>query len=463
LLSSVLPKLYYTYVYMKEVHTGIPETQQPKSNVIDFEAARQKRQAGQEPQVHRPLTAPPSEADREEPRHQLSQEGSGATSYPTIEDMDKLAAEQGWEAVADKFWGQLGKWWSADIQKYITCDPTQRKLPDKADTREQITARLARLNKGPLSDQQWQEWERMRVVDPATLSPQQWRHWQDNPASITEERVREIEVFEQETEASYTWMKRFEEAERKKRWEEVAIPEYAKKLGREPVSLTSEERKTLVDYDPYAFECAQAAGLNPLTLTPEQQKELAGYYPGTTQSAGALGVNPLTLTTEERIYILNNSEKIVASAKKLGLDPRTLTAQERHELGGWGRFFTDEERKERAKWKAEAEKARAEWEEGAANYQAGFKARAERGVFIQGGMEWYRNLSSAEQIQFLHDALLEIRRENRFDNEATGGKFSKFIVFLFEVLMELISPANEKNSDKEALVAKSGNRTQSHL
>jgi hypothetical protein len=55
---------------MKEVNSGgiQPETQQPKSNVIDFEAARQKRQAEPKSQIRRTLTTPPTQADREE-RH----------------------------------------------------------------------------------------------------------------------------------------------------------------------------------------------------------------------------------------------------------------------------------------------------------------------------------------------------------------------------------------------------------
>jgi hypothetical protein len=55
---------------MKEVNSGgiQPETQQPKSNVIDFEAARQKRQAEQKSQIRRSVMSPPTQADSEE-RH----------------------------------------------------------------------------------------------------------------------------------------------------------------------------------------------------------------------------------------------------------------------------------------------------------------------------------------------------------------------------------------------------------
>jgi hypothetical protein len=51
---------------MTEVHTGRPETGTAKSNVIDFEAARQKRQAGEKSQIRRTLTPPPTQEDRGE-------------------------------------------------------------------------------------------------------------------------------------------------------------------------------------------------------------------------------------------------------------------------------------------------------------------------------------------------------------------------------------------------------------
>jgi hypothetical protein len=51
---------------MKEVFPGRPETETAKTNVIDFEAARHKRQAEQAPQMRRETMPPPSKEEREE-------------------------------------------------------------------------------------------------------------------------------------------------------------------------------------------------------------------------------------------------------------------------------------------------------------------------------------------------------------------------------------------------------------
>jgi|RhiMetdeSRZDD1v2_1073273.scaffolds.fasta_scaffold37057_1 hypothetical protein len=49
---------------MKERYTGQPESQQPKSNVVDFEAAAQKGQAGEKSQIHRPVTPSPAQKEQ---------------------------------------------------------------------------------------------------------------------------------------------------------------------------------------------------------------------------------------------------------------------------------------------------------------------------------------------------------------------------------------------------------------
>jgi hypothetical protein len=178
------------------------------------------------------------------------------------------------------------------------------------------------------------------TVDPATLTPEEWQKWRSNPASLTEEAVRDLEAYHREIAPAKEWMDRFDEEERKKRWEKVAIPDYARKLGRDTATLTPGERKTLVDYDPYAFECAQAAGLNPLTLTPKQQKELADFPPGTAKLAKALGLNPLTLTPEER-EDLDWGQSIITQAQKLGLDPSALSSGERYDLSSTLSIFPE--------------------------------------------------------------------------------------------------------------------------
>lgn len=303
---------------MAEVHTGRPETETVKTNGIDFEAARHKRQAGEKSQRHRPLTPPPSREDREE-RHTAArqqrikeelgktpaqatdgqgqqqtawtpeddalvneilygnsdQENTRARTGAARERLDKLAAEKGWEAVADTLWKRVGTFNAEYGRKYdYPVDPTQRKLPDKADTRERINNRLARADIRPLRDEEWSEWERMREVDPATLAQEEWQRWRRNPASLTEEAVRDLEAYHQETAPSKEWLDRFEEEEGQKRWEKIAVPDFAKRLGLDPDTLTAEERKKLASYDPETLHRTQWLGLNPFTLTPEQQKEL---------------------------------------------------------------------------------------------------------------------------------------------------------------------------------------------
>ena len=81
---------------MTEVHTGRPETQQPKSNVIDFEAARQKRHAGEKSQMRRSVMPPPTQADREErdsgKRQQRIKEELAHTIHHPV---DSIAQQQG--------------------------------------------------------------------------------------------------------------------------------------------------------------------------------------------------------------------------------------------------------------------------------------------------------------------------------------------------------------------------------
>ena len=145
------------------------------------------------------------------------------------------------------------------------------------------------------------------------------------------------------------WLDRFQEAEQKKRWEQVAVPSFAERLGLDPSILTPQEREKLASYDPETFNRTQWFGLDPLTLTAAQQKELADYNPLILQYAENLGLNPLKLTPEEREDLAWGAV-ISERAKKLGWDPRTLSAEDRFDLRKRGRILTPEERKEREEW-----------------------------------------------------------------------------------------------------------------
>jgi hypothetical protein len=80
---------------MTETNTGRPEAQQPKTNVIDFEAARQKRQAEQKPQIRRTLTPPPTQADRQEHHAEKRQQRiKDDLAHTTPQPTDRKAQQQ---------------------------------------------------------------------------------------------------------------------------------------------------------------------------------------------------------------------------------------------------------------------------------------------------------------------------------------------------------------------------------
>jgi hypothetical protein len=100
---------------MKEVNSGgiQPETQQPKRNVIDFEAARQKRQAEQKSQIRRTLTPPPTQADRGErdtakPQKHIKEELAHSAQQPTDSQAQQQTTrtQESDELVNEMFGGQ---------------------------------------------------------------------------------------------------------------------------------------------------------------------------------------------------------------------------------------------------------------------------------------------------------------------------------------------------------------------
>jgi hypothetical protein len=93
---------------MSEVFTGRPETQKASGTVIDFEAARQKRHAGEKSQRQRPLTSPPSREDRQERQattrqQHIKEELARITEQPTVSQTQQEAdREQEVDALVNK-------------------------------------------------------------------------------------------------------------------------------------------------------------------------------------------------------------------------------------------------------------------------------------------------------------------------------------------------------------------------
>jgi hypothetical protein len=76
------------------------------------------------------------------------------------------------------------------------------------------------------------------------------------------------------------------------------------------------------------------------------------YVDRIVECAQRLGLNPLTLTSDERKELTTHGNFIIERAKKLGLNPLTLTPEERQDLRHMGRILTPEERKEHAEAEA---------------------------------------------------------------------------------------------------------------
>jgi len=197
---------------MVEVHTRPSETHQQASSSFTAEVARENHQTEQEPQMHGSVMPPSSTEEREKQHTAERQQCSKAESIHIDEQPDdgleqqkaartpeddelvndilsiygksarestrakaskrieKLAAEEGWEAVADSLWGRMAEFETEYVKKYDATGAKQRKLPDQADTREQIDERLSRIHAKPLTDDQWEETKRIRQIDPATLT-----------------------------------------------------------------------------------------------------------------------------------------------------------------------------------------------------------------------------------------------------------------------------------------------------
>jgi hypothetical protein len=184
----------------------------------------------------------------------------------------------------------------------------QPKMPGKEDTREQIDQRIARFGFRPLTDEQWQEWERIREVDPASLTREARDERRRNPASLTEQDIKDLEEYEKALEEHRQgWRKR-------DKWHEIAYQ-------------------------------------NGWLFNPDDPND--GYYVyRIVENAEELGLDPLTLSPQERRDLTHYGATIIDTARRLGLDPRTLTPQQREDLQTWDHLPTDEERKKRAEMHA---------------------------------------------------------------------------------------------------------------
>jgi hypothetical protein len=95
---------------MKEGYTGRPETQQEKTNVIDFEAVRQKRQTREKPHTSRKQTPPTPRGDKTDEEDYQSYSyfgGKKIRTWATREELDQRNAKRGKPPISDELWEQL--------------------------------------------------------------------------------------------------------------------------------------------------------------------------------------------------------------------------------------------------------------------------------------------------------------------------------------------------------------------
>jgi len=131
-----------------------------------------------------------------------------------------------------------------------------RKRPTDSMTREELVAAFAEVGCKPLTDEQWQERQRMKTIDPATLTSEEWQEWRRNSASLTVEELQQIKQLEKLMETARN-------KERKRR-EDLG---WSGDLG----DLTDGHYVNVV------LECAEKLGVDPASLTPGQRQELRTY------------------------------------------------------------------------------------------------------------------------------------------------------------------------------------------
>jgi len=204
---------------MKETNTGQPESQQPKTNIIDFEAAAQKRRAAKKPHQH-PQTPPRSRDDKK--ASETSQpfpfsRGKNLRTWATREEMDKWNAEHGRPPLSDEAWEHTEEYSRQQDAKY----EAQRQ------ERDEVRAK-AGFHREP--DEYWERFERLWENDFPPEETEEFTHWvnehnEKNNNRKEKERLEKEKIHEDAL-RGYTRAKEQrakmtpEELEAEKKWKE---------------------------------------------------------------------------------------------------------------------------------------------------------------------------------------------------------------------------------------------------
>ena len=169
---------------MKEVFPARAETERPRNNVIDFEAARQKRQTGEKSQRQRPLTPPPSPEMREERssanRQQRIREELAKTQEQSPDNREQQAAteQQYVDGLINDILGEYSDPAKAEARnEQIHKENEQKRLEDERLHGEaRKAAERHRERFAAMTPQEREQWEKDReklAVKP--LTPQEWK------------------------------------------------------------------------------------------------------------------------------------------------------------------------------------------------------------------------------------------------------------------------------------------------
>ena len=411
---------------MTEVHTGRPETQQPKSNVIDFEAVRQKRQAEQKSQIRRTMTPPPTQADREEchtgKRQQRIKEDLVHTAHhPTDNQAQQQAAQtqKDGKLVNEMLGGQSEEQIATHNEQVKS--RREKEQAEKEKVREEALEqykkyheRLAAMT--PEEREAQKNWrEEMRREFEYALSPEgrmesaahmvRWMKslgllppnighlWLNLPSGWAE--YREVADAGVKKEPTYTvtfgteptqeqWNEYYPDLQAKMRaWK-------AEKVRREALIHAGDPR-----YDPMTGDLLESDEF-PLSPTSEY------YFDGKTRGRRFIPPDSPHLKAYKSLHINEGEEQVPESEYHERLVARLQKSG-----------FVEVE-----------------------------PTLADKASFEQ--TQWYRSLSPTEKMHYLQEAMQEMTGERPWNKETAGGKagekFAKFIAHLIDFLIALISP-----------------------
>ena len=203
---------------MKERNAGQPESQQPKTNVIDFETAAQKRRAAKKPHQHPQTPLRPQEEKKSESSNPFPfSKKEKLKTWATREEMDKWNAEHGRPPLSDEAW------------EHIEAYSRQQDAQYEAWERERDEAHAkAGFYREP--DEYWERFERLWENDFSQEETEEFTRWvnehnEKNNNRREKERL-EKEKLHQEALRGYTRAKEQrakmtpEELEAEKKWKE---------------------------------------------------------------------------------------------------------------------------------------------------------------------------------------------------------------------------------------------------